>query len=88
VSAVKVWLALVALTLVEVALAWVHTAPALMLGLLVALSLGKAGLIAWYFMHLREWRPRPLVLLFPVLAVCVVLLLALLPEGLRAGTMR
>ena len=33
-SAVKVWLALVALTLVEVALAWVHTAPALMLGLL------------------------------------------------------
>lgn len=87
-SGVRVWAALVALTLVEVGLAWVHTAPALMLGLLVALSLGKAGLIAWYFMHLREWRPRPLLLFFPMLAVCVMLLLALLPEGLRAGVMR
>ena len=83
-----VWLGLVALTLVEVALAWVHTAPTLMLGLLLLLSAVKAGMIAWWFMHLRSYRPRPLVLLFPMLLLCIGLLFVLLPDGIRAGVLR
>lgn len=83
-----VWVGLVVLTLVEVALAWVHTAPMLMLVLLLALSAVKSGMIAWYFMHMRSHRPRPVVLLIPMLFVCVALLMVLLPEGIRAGTMR
>jgi caa(3)-type oxidase subunit IV len=87
-TTVRVWLALVALTLIEVALAWVRTAPGLMLALLLALSFVKAGMIAWWFMHLKNYRPKPLLLLLPFLFVCVGLLLALLPDGVRAGVMR
>lgn len=69
--------------LVEVALAWVHTAPVLMLGLLILLSVGKAAMIAWWFMHLRSFRPRVLVWLFPVLLLCVGLLFVLTGDGGR-----
>ena len=87
-SYVAVWIALVLLTLAEVSLAWVRTAPALMLALLSILSFIKAALIAWYFMHLKTRRPGPLVLLIPGLFLCIALLLALLPDGLRAWTLR
>ena len=87
-SYVAVWIVLVGITLVEVALAWVHTAPTLMLSLLLVLSFIKAGFIAWYFMHLKTHRPKPLLLLIPMLFVCIGLLLALLPDGVRAGAMR
>ena len=80
---VAVWIALVLLTLVEVSLAWVRTAPAPMLALLLILSFVKAALIAWYFMHLKTRRPKPLVLLIPGLLLCIGLLLAVLPDGLR-----
>ena len=82
------WIALVLLTLAEVSLAWVRTAPAFMLALLLILSFVKAALIAWYFMHLKTRRPKPLVLLIPGLLLCIALLLALLPDGLRAWTLR
>ena len=87
-SYVAVWIALVLMTLAEVALAWVRTAPTLMLSLLLGLSLAKAGLIAWYFMHLKTHRPKPLLVIIPMLFVCIGLLLALLPDGIRAGAMR
>jgi caa(3)-type oxidase subunit IV len=87
-SYAAVWFALVTLTLVEVGLAWVHTAPTLMLALLLFLSFAKAALIAWYFMHLRTYRPKPLMLLIPGLFLCIGFLLALLPDGLRAWSLR
>ncbi len=87
-SNVAVWILLAVLTLVEVALAWVDAAPALMLALLLVLSFAKAGLIAWWYMHLKSFRPRPLLLFFPMLFFCIGLLLALLPDGIRAGAMR
>ena len=59
-----------------------------MLALLLGLSLAKAGLIAWYFMHLKTRFPKPLRLLISMLFVCAGLLLVLLPDGLRAWTMR
>ena len=87
-SYVAVWIALVLLTLAEVSLAWVRTAPAFMLALLLILSFVKAALIVWYFMHLKTRRPGPLVLLIPGLFLCIALLLALLPDGLRAWMLR
>ena len=83
-----VWLVLVGITLAEVALAWVRLAAGPMLALLLGLSLAKAGLIAWYFMHLKTRFPKPLRLLISMLFVCAGLLLVLLPDGLRAWTMR
>lgn len=85
---VTVWVLLVMLTLVEVGLAWIHTAPALMLALLLLLSFAKAALIAWWFMHLRAHRPKPLTLLVPALLFFIGLLLALLPDGVRSWTLR
>ncbi|MFN0106264.1 MAG: cytochrome C oxidase subunit IV family protein [Bryobacteraceae bacterium] len=87
-SYVAVWMALVSLTLIEAALAWVRTAPALMLALLLVLSFAKAALIVWYFMHLKTHRPNGLTLLIPALFVCIGLLLALLPDGARAWSLR
>ncbi|HEU0118921.1 MAG TPA: cytochrome C oxidase subunit IV family protein [Bryobacteraceae bacterium] len=87
-SYVAVWAALALLTLAEAALAWVHAAPALMLTLLLALSFAKAGLIAWWFMHLRTRLPKALLFAIPMLFLCIGLLFALLPDGIRAGAMR
>lgn len=87
-NAITVWLALIAITLAEVALAWVHLGTGLTLTLLLALSAAKAGLIAWYFMHLRDHRPRALTLIIPALFVFIGCLLALIPDGIRAGALR
>ena len=85
---IRVWAALIGITLLEVALAWVRVAPTPMAVLLVALSIGKAVLIAWYFMHLKSERPRGVVALMPVLLLFAGALLMLLPDGFRAWTMR
>lgn len=85
---IAIWLVLVVITLAEVSLAWVHTAPALMVALLLVLSLAKAALIAWYFMHLKTARPKHLPLFLAMLFVFVGLLFAILPEGIRAWSMR
>ena len=50
---VSVWLWLVAMTLIEVFLAYEHVPLHIMLVLLLGLSLVKAVLIVSYFMHLR-----------------------------------
>ena len=87
-SYLRIWLALVVLTLVEVALAWVRTAPAAMLALLLALSLVKAALIAWGFMHLNAQRSKGIVLFVSFLFVCIGALLALIPDGIRSQALR
>jgi caa(3)-type oxidase subunit IV len=76
-----IWFALLALTAVEVALAYLKTPPALMLALLVGLSTLKAALIIGWFMHLR-WEKRALFyFLFPALLFCIALLFGLLPDA-------
>lgn len=83
-----VFFGLVLLTLVEVGLAWVHLPPRTMLALLLILSFAKAAGIAWYFMHLKSRFPKPLQLLIPGLFLCIALLLTILPDGLRAWSLR
>lgn len=84
----RVWVVLLALTAVEVVLAFQFLSPLAFLAVLLALSVGKAILIMLYFMHLR-FAPRSMSLaLFPLLVVFVVLLFAFLPDALRTGGLR
>ena len=84
----KVWLVLAAMTAVEVALAFQSLAPVLFLIVLLVLSVGKAVLIAAYYMHLRLAPLKLSLMLFPILIVMIGLLLAFLPDSLRMGAMR
>lgn len=79
---VKVWIGLLALTLIEVVLAYVQLDQTLMLTLLMGFSLVKAAMIMAYFMHLKFDRPALSWMLVPALVAMIVVLLAyLLPDG-------
>lgn len=83
-----VWIGLLALTIVEVVLAYFQLPPRLMLSILMGLSVIKAGLIMSYFMHLRFERPGLVLTLVPALVVCVSLLCLVYPDGLRLMELR
>jgi cytochrome c oxidase subunit 4 len=80
-----VWLGLLALTAVEVVLAYVQIfSTAGMLITLMILSLVKAAMIMAYFMHLR-FEKRSLVLsLIPSVTIVIALLFVFFPDGFRA----
>lgn len=83
---IKVWIGLLALTAVEVLLAYVQLGQGLTLTLLMGFSLVKAWMIVGYFMHLMFDRPALSWMLLPPFIACVVVLLAcLLPDAVRAG---
>ena len=84
----NVLLALLALTLVEVVLAYIHIQPTIMLILVMGLSLVKAALIIAYFMHLRFERMSLVLTLIPTLAVCICLLFIVFPDSFRTGELR
>lgn len=71
---------LLGLTIIEVAAIFLPVARLLIGILLVGLALSKASLVAMYFMHLKfESRTLGLIALIP-LALCVLLIVALLPD--------
>ncbi len=79
----KVWIGLLALTLVEVLLAYMQLRPTLMLSLLMGFSVVKAAMIMAYFMHLKFDRPALTWMLMPPLIGCIVVLIAYLaPDSL------
>lgn len=80
---VMVWVALLALTIVEVILAYQRVSVGLMLTILMSLSLIKAGLIMGYFMHLRYERFSLVLTLIPMLIICICLLASFFPDSLR-----
>ncbi len=84
----KVWLALLALTAVEVLLALQPFAAALVLVVLLGLSVGKSALILAWFMHLRHERLSLTLALLPVLVTFILLLAGFLPDAARALQMR
>ena len=85
----KVWTGLLALTLIEVLLAYVHVTPGLMLTLLMTFSVAKAAMIMGYFMHLKFDKPALTWMLVPPLVACIVVMIAyLLPDSLRALNLR
>jgi cytochrome c oxidase subunit IV len=84
----NVLLSLLALTLVEVVLAYIHIPLSIMLTLVMGLSLVKAALIIAYFMHLRFERLSLVLTLIPTLAVCICLLFIVFPDSFRTGELR
>ena len=84
-----VWVYLIALTGVEVVLAYVHVfPPAGMLVTLMVLSLVKAALIVSYFMHLRFERASLVVSLVPSVVVVIALLFMFFPDSFRLLELR
>jgi cytochrome c oxidase subunit IV len=79
-----VWGALLALTAIEVWLAYNQFfTPIHMLEILLALSIVKAGLIIAYFMHLKyEYGPMKIVLMSALVA-CLLLMFTFFPDALR-----
>ena len=78
-----VWSWLLALTIVEVFLAYLSLPLNVMLVMLLSLSVIKAGLIMAYFMHLRFERFRLALTLIPALVICICLLFVAFPESFR-----
>jgi cytochrome c oxidase subunit 4 len=84
-----VWGWLLALTAVEVYLAYIHLAPALMLTLLLGLSVIKAALIIAYFMHLRFERLSLFLTLWPITVLCIFLIIIFFfPDSARLRDLR
>lgn len=84
----NVWVVLLALTAVEVFLAYVQVPLLIMLTALVGLSVVKAALIIAYFMHLKFERFSLFLTLFPMLIFCVLLLFIFMPDSMRLVEMR
>jgi cytochrome c oxidase subunit 4 len=84
----KVWVALLAMTAMEVFLAYMQTPMMIMLTVLLGLSVIKAALIIAYFMHLKFERLSLFLTLFPMLIFCIVLMLIFLGDAYRIPNMR
>jgi cytochrome c oxidase subunit IV len=84
-----VWFWLLAITAVEVVLAYFRLNPALMLTILVGLSLIKAALIVSYFMHLRFEHFGMFLLIVPATVFCIcMMLIVFFPDSLRLLNLR
>jgi cytochrome c oxidase subunit 4 len=83
-----VWIALVALTAIEVFLAYEQLQLKLMLGLLMTLSIIKASLIISYFMHLRYERRSLVLTLMPALVFVICMMFVAFPDSIRLFEMR
>lgn len=84
----KIWIALLALTALEVWFCYIQFGTAVMLTLLVGLSVIKAALIIAYFMHLKFERFSLFLTLFPMLIFCILLMLIFLGDATRVPVMR
>ena len=85
---IKVWIGLLALTGVEVFLAYEQVPTHIMLTALVGLSVIKAAMIIAYFMHLKFERFSLFMTLFPMLIFCILLMLIFLGDATRIPHMR
>ncbi|MFZ0637595.1 MAG: cytochrome C oxidase subunit IV family protein [Candidatus Acidiferrales bacterium] len=85
----QVWFWLLAITAVEVFLAYLRLNPMLMLTILLGLSLIKAALIVSYFMHLRFERLGLFLILVPTAVFCIcMMLIFFFPDSLRSMNLR
>ncbi len=83
-----VWVALLVITGIEVVLSYQFLPLKVMLGLLMTLSIVKAGLIISYFMHLRYERRSLALTLMPALIFVIVLMFMIFPDSIRLYLMR
>ena len=83
-----VWGWLLALTCVELILAYQELPLKVMLGILMSLSVVKAALIISYFMHLRYERRSLALTLMPALILVIALMFIVFPDSIRLLHMR
>jgi cytochrome c oxidase subunit 4 len=83
-----VLMALLALTIVEVILAYFKVPLHIMLTILIGLSLIKAAMIMAYFMHLKYERLSLVFTLIPALVICICLMFILFPDSNRNRNLR
>lgn len=75
---ISVWAALIALTVVTVTVAGMHLGRFSTVTALVIASV-KAGLVLWYFMHLKyEHKLFKVMLLVPIITLTVIMVLTFL----------
>jgi len=79
---IAVWAGLAVLTVVEVAVVYLHLPRRLMVVSLVFLALWKAMLVALYFMHLRFEPKRLLYVVLAPLPLAVILVVGVM-HGFR-----
>lgn len=72
---------LLALTIIEVGVTYTPIPKATMVFLLVSLAIGKAALVAMFFMHLRFERLTLGVIALTPMILCVFLLFMLMPDS-------
>ena len=76
----RIFYILLALTVVEVAIVYLHLPKTLLVALLIVLAVWKAALVALHFMHLKfEKRTLMMIALSPFV-LCVFLILMLMPD--------
>ena len=86
---VTVWIGLVAITGLEVFLAYEHLQPSVMLTVLVVLSVVKAAMIMSFFMHLKYERFSLVLLLIPATIFCLCMMfIFFFPEAFRLLQLR
>jgi cytochrome c oxidase subunit 4 len=86
---ITVWFALLFMTGVEVVLAYMQPPVLVFLTALVGLSVIKAALIIAYFMHLKFEKLSLFLTLFPMLILCIILMLLIfMPDSNRLMMMR
>ena|SRR2546422_996881 len=87
-SFLYVWIALLVMTGIEVLLAYEQVPTLIMLTALLGLSIIKAALIIAYFMHLKFEKLSLFLTLFPMLVLCIILMLIFMPDSMRSLHMR
>ena len=84
-----VWIGLVAITFLEVFLAYKALEPKVMLTILVILSVVKAAMIMSWFMHLKFEKFSLVLLLIPATIFCLMMMfIFFFPEAFRLLQMR
>lgn len=84
-----VWIGLVAITGLEVFLAYEELQPKVMLTILLGLSVVKAAMIMSYFMHLKYEKFSLVLFLVPSMIFCIcMMLIFFFPEAIRLLQMR
>jgi cytochrome c oxidase subunit 4 len=86
---IAIWIGLVAITGLEVFLAYEQLNPTLMLTILVVLSVVKAAMIMAFFMHLKYEKFSLVLLLIPATIFCLCMMfIFFFPEAFRLLQMR
>ena len=76
----RVFYILLALTVVEVGIVYLHLPKTLLVALLIVLAVWKAALVALHFMHLKFEKTTLMMIALSPFVLCVFLILMLMPD--------